>query len=309
MRQFLLVVAVLLCCSCGWAESDQHQGKTVRLLTVGNSFSGNATRYLADIAAAAGDRLIFVRADLPGCPMERHWKAVEAAEADPKSEAGRPYNVSLDGEKAQHHSLKEILSSQKWDYVTIQQASINSPDIKTYRPYATNLRDYIKKYAPQAEILVHETWAYRCDDPGFGKDGNTQEKMYQGLRASYQTIAKELGLRIMPVGDAMQAAATDPAWCYKPASFDKASLKYPDLPNQTHSMNVGWHWQDDKDGGHTLAMDGHHASNLGCYVAGCVWFESMFKQSVEGNKFVPQGISEGDAKYLQKVAHRVGNRQ
>lgn len=287
--------------------STTHEGKTIRLLTVGNSFSGNATRYLDELATAAGNKLVLVRADLPGCPMERHWKAIEAAEADPKALPGRPYAVTVSGSPYKRHSLKEILTSQKWDFVTIQQASIDSPDIKTYRPYARNLRDYIKKHAPQAEVLIHETWAYRCDDPGFAKDGNSQDKMYQGLRAAYQTIAKELGLRLMPVGDALHAADTDEAWRYRPTTFDKTSLKYPDLPDQTHSLNVGWEWLDD-NGGHKLTMDGHHASALGCYLAGCVWFEILFNESVENNKFVPEGISDVDAKYLRGVAHRVGSR-
>lgn len=304
MRQSLFVMILLLCCGCAWAQSAQPK-KTVKLLTVGNSFSGNATHYLADIAAAAGDKLVLVRADLPGCPMERHWKAVEAAEADSKAEAGRPYSVSLDGGKTENYSLEEILVSEKWDYVTIQQASLITPDVNTYRPYAANLRDYIKKYAPQAEVLVHETWAYRVDEPGFGTNGKSQEKMYTGLRDAYRTIAKELGLRIMPVGDAFEIADTDPSWCYKPVTFDKASMVYPNLPDQTHSMNVGWHWLTDKNGVHTLVMDGHHASDLGCYLAGCVWFESMFKESVENNKFVPKDISDADAKYLREVAHKL----
>jgi hypothetical protein len=52
-------------------------------------------------------------------------------------------------------------------FVTIQQRSISSHDVTTYRPYAANLRDYVKKHAPNAELLLHETWAYRVDDPRF----------------------------------------------------------------------------------------------------------------------------------------------
>jgi hypothetical protein len=33
---------------------------------------------------------------------------------------------------------------------------------------------YLKQQRPKSEILVHETWAYRADDPLF-KDGFTQQ--------------------------------------------------------------------------------------------------------------------------------------
>ena len=45
----------------GVAPPPDQSGKTVRLLTVGNSFSGNATHFLGDLAAAAGHKLVFRR--------------------------------------------------------------------------------------------------------------------------------------------------------------------------------------------------------------------------------------------------------
>lgn len=302
---YLLIIILLVCASCAAAETTSRS-KTIRLLTVGNSFSGNAVRYLPQLVEAAGHKLVLARADLGGCELHRHWRHVEAAENQPDSPDARPYTVAVDGKTA-HRSLKEMLQSDKWDYVTIQQASMISSDITTYRPYAKNMRDYIKKYAPQAEVLMHETWAYRVDDPRFEDGKDSQKKMHSDLRKAYTTIANELGLRIMPVGEAMYAADTDPNWGYKPVKFEKASLKYPDLPDQTHSLHVGYRWAavKGKPGERELTMDGHHASQLGCYLIGCVWFESLTGESVEGNKYIPRGISVSEARYLQSVAHRV----
>lgn len=300
-----LVLTMFGAAAC--AESGAKSPKTIRLLTVGNSFSGNATRYLPQIVEAAGHKLVLSRADLPGCPMDRHWRHVEASEADPASADARPYTIKVDGKNKQF-SLNEILTSDKWDFVTIQQASMISSDIKTYRPYAKNLRDYIKKHAPQAEVLMHQTWAYQVDDPRFDDSAkDSQQKMYNDLRSAYTTIAKELGLRIIPVGDAMYAGNTDPDWCYKPAKFDKATLKHPDLPDQTHSLHVGYRWAavKDKPGDYQLAMDGHHANELGCYLAGCVWFEFLYGESVENNKYVPSTIRAAEARYLRALAHRI----
>jgi hypothetical protein len=275
--------------------------KTVRLLTVGNSFSGNATEYLGKIAQAAGNSLVQRSAIIGGGTMAQHWAKVEQNEKDPKD---------LKGLYASKRSLKQELQAEPWDIVTIQQASIASHDIATYRPYAAQLRDFIKKLAPTAEVVVHQTWAYRRDDPRFTKPSSkpgepaTQQAMHEALTKSYETIAAELGARIIPSGDAFQIANTDPAWGYQPdTKFDFKSAQPPALPDQKHSLNVGYQWKKGADGKTTLTMDGHHASAAGKYLAACVWYEFLFNESAVGNSFVPKEISADDAQYLQKTAH------
>ena len=111
---------------------------------------------------------------------------------------------------------------------------------------------------------------------------------------------------MIPVGDALNSANTDSAWGYRPANYDKATLKYPNLPDQTHSLNVGMGWGKDKTSGeYKLTMDGHHASVMGCYLAGCVWFEVLFNESVADNNYVPRDIPAADARYLRAVAHKI----
>lgn len=285
-----------------WAEKAPP-GITVRLLTVGNSFSHNATHYLGDLAKAAGDTLILHEANTGGATMEQHWNKAQQFEKDPQDPAGL-YNTK--------RSLRQELTSEKWDFVTIQQASIKSHDLGTYRPYAQELRDYIKKYAPGAEVILHETWEYRNDDPRFSaKDAKpgeplTQDAMYDGLSRSYATIASELGLRLIPVGDAFHEVNHDPGWAYhKDTSFDPKRAQYPALPNQTHSLNMGWQWKKNKEGKVTLQMDGHHANTAGEFLGACVFYEVLFHKRVVGHGFVPPGLQLSDAVYLQDVAHQV----
>ena len=274
--------------------------KTVRILTIGNSFSGNATHFLGDLAKAGGHTLVHQPMSVGGAAMEVHWTKIQANEKDPKDPAG------LYGTK----SLSATLASVEWDFVTIQQASIKSHDIDTYRPFASQLQKFVKTHAPKAELLLHQTWAYRCDDPRFAPknppvDPSSREAMYAMLRDAYQTIAKELGVRRLPVGDAFNLADSDPEWAYKPdAKFDRAAAVPPALPDQTHSLHVGWHWSTSKDGKQTLAMDGHHAGAAGEYLGACVWYEVLFQESAVGNSFVPPALKPEDAKYLQGVAHR-----
>lgn len=275
--------------------------KTVKLLTIGNSFSGNATHYLGDIAKAGGNTLVHTPMSIGGAAMEVHWDHIQANEKDPADPKG------LYGAKA----LNKTLESEAWDYVTIQQASIKSHDVDTYRPFAAQLQEYVKKHAPKAELLIHQTWAYRRDDPRFGPkntkaDPATSEVMYTMSSAAYITIAKELGVRRIPVGDAFHMADSDPEWGYKvDEKFDRAKAMPPDLPDQTHSLHAGWRWVKSKDGAKTtLEMDGHHAGVAGEYLGACVWYEFLFKEPVAGNTFLPKGLTREEADYLQKVAHR-----
>jgi hypothetical protein len=288
LRATLLLLALL----------PARETKTVRLVTIGNSFSGNATRFLGDLAKARGHVLVHTPMSVGGASMEVHWTKIQANEKDPKDAAG------LYGTK----SLSKVLESEAWDVVTIQQASIKSHDVSTYRPFASQLQAYVKARAPKAELLLHQTWAYRIDDPRFTApkgEPSTREAMYQGLREAYATIAKELGVRRIPVGDAFQLAETDPEWAFKPdAAFDRAKAAAPALPDQTHSLHVGWKWGKTKEGKEQLTMDGHHANAAGEYLGACVWYEALFKESAVGNAFVPKELKPEDAAYLQRIAHR-----
>ena len=264
--------------------------KHVRLLAIGNSFSQNASHYLPKIVEAAGDQLTFKTISIGGCPMEKHWKNADAFEhgsTDPLAQAWK------------------VLSAEKWDFVTIQQYSMHSFKIETFRPFAKQLCDYIKSKAPGAEVLVHETWAYRPDDPLF-KKGFTQQDMYWGVRTSYETIAAEIGCRVIPVGDAFENARRDPAWggVFPDPKFDYKKPVFPNLPDQTHSLNRGYAWAAGKDGKKNLGMDGHHAGTAGEYLAGAVWFEFLFGHSVVGNTFLPPGLEAADAAILQRIAHQ-----
>ncbi len=296
-----ILFASLLCLA---ARADETKsGKTVRLLTVGNSFSHNAMHYLGDIAKANGDTLVLREDIIGGSSFDVHLKRVEIAEKDPKDKAGT---------YTEGRTLKDDLTQKKWDFITIQQASIKSHDVNTYRPYAKQLADFIRTHNSDATLIMHETWEYRVDDARFSakapKPGEpkSQDEMYDGLRKAYDVIAQELGVKLIPVGDAFHAANRDPQWGYHaPAKpFDSKKAKSGELPDQTHSLNVGWNWKKQTDGSTKLGMDGHHANMAGEYLGACVWYEVLFGKSVENNSFVPKGLDPEYAKFLRATAHR-----
>lgn len=126
-----------------------------------------------------------------------------------------------------------------------------SSDAKTYQPYAGKLRDFIKTLQPDAEIVMHQTWAYRSDSKSFGFTdqkakvrAKTGLEMWQHSRAAYQSVSQESGLRLIPVGDAFQSVNSDPKWTYqKDTKFDFEKPIHPLLPLQTGSLNVGYSWK------------------------------------------------------------------
>ena len=279
------------------------EAKTVRILTIGNSFSRNATNHLDDLALAGGHTLIHTPLVIAGASFQVHADKARKNLEDPTAKAGLYTNGK---------GLKENLVAEKWDYVTIQQASIKSHDFGTYQPFAGILRDLISEHAPQAKLLIHQTWAYRVDDPRFSAaapkagEPKTQEEMYRGLTSAYDRLAAEFRAKVIPVGDAMHAADSDPEWGFKPdTAFDVKTAKQPELPRQTHSLHVGWRWVKSKDGKKTtLGMDGHHANVAGEYLGACVWYEVLFGESAVGNSYIPKGMDADYAHFLQRTAHQ-----
>jgi hypothetical protein len=300
-RRYLVLLLALVLSPLLAAAQDRPQEKTVRLLTVGNSFSQNATKYLDQIVEAGGHTLIHHRCVIGGSGPDQHLAKAALHEQDPDDKAG----LYITG-----RSLRQELLAEQWDIITIQQASIRSHDAANYRPAARDLYDYIKQYAPASEVVIHQTWAYRVDDPRFAtpsdKPGEprTQQEMYDGLSAAYRTIAEELGVRRIPVGDAFYAADTDPVWGYRPdPNFDRETAQPPALPDQTHSLHVGWRWGD-AEGKKSLRMDGHHASPAGEYLGGLVFYEFLYGKSAVGSTFRPDGMHADYARFLQETAHR-----
>lgn len=294
----------------GMMASNGHRGdahgredKTLSVLTIGNSFSDNALRKLPGLARAAGCKLAFARANLGGCSLEQHWSYVLAHEANPDDPVGRPYG-------GDRFSLKQLLTRRAWDVVTLQQASPLSHDVDTYEPYATHLIAYVTQHVPHAEIMIHQTWAYRVDDPRYtpaneGKEPHSHRVMYEQVRQAYHTMAATFDAAILPSGDAMVLADSDPAMGFRPdAAFDFANALYPALPDQAHSLHIGWQWEEQDDGTRTLALDGHHANGAGEYLLSCVWFEVLYGTTVLDNRFVPRGIDPTYARFLRQTAHR-----
>lgn len=295
MKRFLISVMVVLCCAVF--------AKELKVLAIGNSFSASAVRSLPKVTASVpGCRLILTGASIGGCSLERHWNEWCKAEKDPKY---TPYGVSfwdtadLSQKTNKRGNVNELLKNNKYDIITIQQNSANSWKYETYQPYAEKLIEVIKKYQPQAEIVIQQTWSYRCDSRRLKSWKINNTVMYNKLNEAYGKLAKANGFRMIPTGYAVQIfRAKTPVKFVTP---DVKALEVLKNPEQ-HAFDgevVGYcRWAKSKK----IIKDMSHLNFHGEFMQGAVWFSFLFDQPATLVKYVPDGMSAAQAKFLLECA-------
>ena len=174
----------------------------MKILSIGNSFSQDAQRYLHRLAKADGSAIKAVNLYIGGCSLYRHYINMLDDNA--------AYDFEFNGEKTGIKvSIRQALVSDSWDYITLQQVSHQSARPESYSPYIEALADYVRKYCPHAKILMHETWAYEDGSvklEGLG-DFATAEDMLSAIVDSYKLAAEKIGAAgIIPSGECMMAA-------------------------------------------------------------------------------------------------------
>lgn len=168
----------------------------MKVVAIGNSFSEDATRYLHDIAKSDGVELEVINLYIGGCSLFTHYKNI----TNDSVAYGLQYNGQNTGVPV---SVKQVLQSREWDYVTMQQVSQCAPNYETYQPYLDYLAEYCELYAPKAKQLMHQTWAYEegskrlCEELGYSHHG----EMFADIQEAYSSAAADLGgIGIIPCG-------------------------------------------------------------------------------------------------------------
>ena len=159
----------------------------IKILSIGNSFSEDAQRYLYGIARADGVSMKTVNLYIGGCSLERHYRNMLSGNA--------VYDFQINGINSTgiKISLDDALLLDEWDYITIQQQSKRSCDDETFVPYIDLLCERIRTCAPKAKLIMIETWGYKegskmLTDAGYEK----HEAMLFDIRKAYKKIAKRI---------------------------------------------------------------------------------------------------------------------
>lgn len=175
--------------------------KSYKILSIGNSFTQDPQRYLNAIARARGVDLKCVNLVIGGCSLERHYRnMLSDRDAYALEVNGTPTGFAV--------SLSEALSSDMFDFVTLQQASHYSFLPDTYTPYIEDLADFVRSYQPKAKLVIQRTWAYEEGSQRLANMGFATEKdMYDAICAAYDKAAELASADLsIPSGTAMHEA-------------------------------------------------------------------------------------------------------
>ncbi|MBQ7768609.1 MAG: DUF4886 domain-containing protein [Oscillospiraceae bacterium] len=175
----------------------------MRILSIGNSFSQDAQRYLHRLALKEGVQMKCVNLYIGGCPLRTHYLNM----LDDCAAYAFEFNSEGTGLKV---SIRQALVSDNWDYITLQQASYDSVTPSSYTPYIEELAAYVRKYCPKAKLLIHQTWAYEDASTKLAKLERfaTDTEMFAAAEDAYNKAAALISADgIIPAGKAMITAA------------------------------------------------------------------------------------------------------
>lgn len=228
----------------------------MNILSIGNSFSHNAHRFLPKIVAAdkSDEEFMLCNLSIGGCPLEKHWNNWK------NEEEAYGYEIYLPGETqmriTDEVALHEAVEDEDWDVITLQQASGFSGIQESYFPYIDELIAYIRMVKPDAKIGFHQTWAYSqsTGHSAFADYSSNQKVMFEAI----ESVTRHLQINsdidfIIPSGLAFQYA------------------------------------RDTSLGDSLNSEDGYHANDLGCYLAGACFYEAACGKKIQDNRYILEG--------------------
>ncbi len=264
MKSRIALSLLLLLCVPGILNA-----RTLRILAIGNSFSRDAIEQnLHELALAGGDTAIIGNLFIGGCSLERHAGNIRDDRHDYVYR-----KIGADGKRSERKkvSIADALADDKWDYVSLQQASSFSGLFEKYEPYMPGIMKYVKERTPKkCKIILHQTWAYQngAGNTGFRYYDRDQLKMYRAIVEANNRAARTWKIKtVVPSGTAIQNART---------SFI----------------------------GDNMNRDGYHLDyGHGRFTAACAWYEKLFGKDVTLNTYAPAGMNSEIAAVARRAAH------
>ena len=237
--------------------NTKWDGKTLKVLCVGNSFARNATKVLYQIAEAHGvEEIVLGVLHIGGCTVEKHWNNAQSEAA-----AYKYYkNTTGEWKLTENATLLYGLQNEQWDVITITQGQGLYGIPKSYDGCLEELIGYINenKTNPDSQIAFHMTWAFPQDSTNerFNHYANDQMTMFQCIvDTARERILPTEGIDfLLPSGSAIQNGRTA----------------------------LGDIFSDD---------DRFHMGKIGEYVCGYVWFSYLTGQSIDELKYIDPSVA------------------
>lgn len=244
MLKRLLLLLIFLYPGFLLAQTDDApRDTTLRVLSIGNSFSIDANLILPQVVVDAGvprDNFVLYATIYAGASLE-YWDNMYTTDTP------LPYVHYMGGKllrlEDKEWTLRTLLQSQPWDVVVIQQASALSTNHKSFQPYMNRMIEYIRQDCPNKHVRIgwQLTWSY----PQTATSGPVYEEGWRKIAMIANQKCHDAGIDfIIPSGTAIQNART---------------------------TELG-------ENSNGITRDGLHLSfGVGVYIAAMTWYESIFR--------------------------------
>lgn len=242
-------------------EEEFKAPESIKILAIGNSFSDDAMAYLWNLLKDVGcKQVIIANLYIGGCTLDAHYNNI-------KNNATKyTYKKNTSGSFVNTESSTVLhgLNDEKWDYITLQQASGSSGRRPTYS-HVNDILDTVVSTNPQAKVYWHMTWAYQQDS-----DHNDFPTYNSDQMTMYQSIVNAVTKEIQP-----------------------NSRFTGIIPSGTTVQNLRTSFLGD-----TLTRDGYHMSkDFGRYSVGLTWVATLLgEKALDKITWVPSSYTSLSAR-------------
>ncbi len=255
----------------GGGGSEPH----LRVLSIGNSFSTDAQRWLNSLSQAYGKEIETYNLFIGGQGLEGHLANFTSGT--------KAYLLERNGHPLQNEtSIQDALALHDFDVITLQQVSGLSGLADTYNPYITEIVSLIKEAQPDAELVLHQTWAYDEDSNhhDFPRYNNDRNEMYESIKDATNQVADELGIRIFEVGEVIQRLRNSEYF----GTSGSHEISYSPYDNPITFPEAA----EDPNNPPSLVRDGYHLNEYyGRYAAAATWYATLTGDTISENSWTP----------------------
>ncbi|MBQ7566807.1 MAG: DUF4886 domain-containing protein [Oscillospiraceae bacterium] len=271
-RVIAAALMLVLCLSVLPVAAHAEDLGSIKIISLGNSFSADAQYYLYSILKSMGYTDIKVaNLFIPGCTLATHLTHART------NDAAYQFIVSSTesgGKKitTDNFTIKDALESDSWDWFTFQQLSAKSGLADTFGglPELVGIvKGWAAKTSPDIQYAWHMTWAYQQDYESFYK------KNYNG---SQMTMYNQI------LSCAQSCVLNNP---------DVSSTFSRLIPNATAVQNARTSWLGDN-----LTRDGYHLGYVagkgvpGRYIAALTFARVLTGREFPTNLYAPDNVND-----------------
>jgi len=242
----------------------------LKILTIGSGIADDATSsYLQDIVKSAGKSLIIGNLFTEGASLEDHMNNItEGQSVYQYNRIGVDESVNTQNSQ----SLKSIVKSENWDYISFEESLPLSGKLEGYQTYLPQIVQYVKGLAtnPDVKYVIHQPWAYaqNSTENAFTDYDRDQIKMFNAI-VDATWNAKELAAIdiVVPSGTSIQNG-------------------------RTSYIGEGM-----------LRDDSYLNMNVGRFITACTWAEALFGIDVTAVSYKSDNLSNFDTRLAKEAAH------